>query len=152
MKLRYSLCSPPWFDWKEEVLPMLETSFIILSLVFLLLVAFSFPLFWQMWRTAKNMAASLESLNQSLPNILKNLEEITTNVSSATYMLKKEVEGLSLLGDKIRKITELGTDVERMLCASVKNPLWETFKTARALLKGLHVFFDVLYSYKESDI
>ena len=131
---------------------MLETSFIILSLVFLLLVAFSFPLFWQMWRTAKNLAASLESLNQSLPNILKNLEEITTNVSSATYVLKKEVEGLSLLGDKIREITELGADVERILCAGVKRSLWETFKTARALLKGLHVFFDVLYSHERPDI
>ena len=131
---------------------MLETSFIILSLVFLLLVAFSFPLFWQMWRTAKNLAASLESLNQSLPNILKNLEEITANVSDATYVLKKEVEGLSLLGDKIRKITELGADVERILCAGVKRSLWETFKTARALLKGLHVFFDVLYSHERPDI
>ena len=118
----------------------------------MLLVAFSIPLLWQMWRTAKNLAASLEFLNQSLPNVLKNLEEITANVSSATYVLKKEVEGLSLLGDKIRKITELGADVERILRAGVKRPLWEAFKTARALLKGLHVFFDVLYSHERPDI
>jgi hypothetical protein len=125
---------------------MLETSFVILSVVFLLLVVISIPLFWQMWRAAKNMAMALEELNQSLPKILNNLEDITTNISSATYMLSKEAEGLSRLGSKIRGILELGEDVEQILRTGVKFPLLKAFQTVRGVLKGVRVFIDVLSS------
>ena len=123
---------------------MLETSFVILSVVFFLLVIFSAPLFWQMWRAAKNMAVALELLNQSLPGILKNIEEITTNINSATYMLNKEMEGISILGQKIREMLAFTEDMEQIFRRSIKLPLLETLKTARGVLRGLRVFFDVL--------
>lgn len=128
---------------------MLETSFFILSVVFLLLVGFFIPLFLQMWRASKNMATALESLNKSLPGILKNLEEITSNISRATSLLEKEMESLSLLGNKIRAITALCEDVERLLQLGVKRPVLEALRSARGLLKGVRVFFDVLYAKRE---
>ncbi|MDO9586029.1 MAG: hypothetical protein Q7I93_06055 [Syntrophales bacterium] len=129
-------------------MPMLEISFAILSVVFLLLIVFSIPLFRQMWRAAKNMAVALESLNQSLPGILKNMEEITANINSATYMLNKEMEGISALGRKIREMLAFAEDMERILRRGVKLPLLVTLKTARGVLKGLRVFFDVLHAKK----
>ena len=125
---------------------MLETSFIILSMVFLVLVVFSAPLFWQMWRAAKNMTTALETLNQSLPEILKNLEDISKNISSTTIMINKEVEGIAVLGNKIRAILEIGETVERILRRGIKPPLFETYRTLRGVLKGVRVFFDVLFS------
>jgi hypothetical protein len=128
---------------------MLETSFLILSLVFLLLVGFSIPLFLQMWRATKNMATALESLNKGLPGILKNLEEITSNISRATSLLEKEMESLSLLGNKIRAIMAMGENVERILHLGVKRPVWEALRNARGLLKGVRAFFDVLQAKQE---
>jgi hypothetical protein len=133
---------------EEKAIPMLEISFVILSLVFFLLVVFSAPLFWQMWRAAKNMAAALESLNQSLPSILKNMEEITANINNTTYMLNKEMEGISILGRKIREMLAFTEDMERILRGGIKLPLLETLKTARGVLRGLRVFFDVLHAKK----
>ena len=128
---------------------MLETSFIILSVVFLVLVVFSAPLFWQMWRAAKNMATALETLNQSLPEILKNLEDISKNINSATIMINKEVEGLAILGGKIRSILEIGETAERILRWGIKPPLMQTYRTLRGVLKGVQVFFDVLSSRRQ---
>ncbi len=125
---------------------MSEISFVILILAFFLLVLFSAPLFWQMWRTAKNMALALESLNQCLPGILKNIEEITNNINSATNTLNKEMETLSLLGRKLRGILEFSEDVERILQTGVKRPLLETITFVRSLVKGIRVFLDVLQS------
>ena len=129
-------------------MPMLEISFIILSVAFLLLVVFSIPLFRQIWRAAKNMAAALESLNQSLPGILKNMEEITANINSATFMLNKEMEGISALGRKIREVLVFTEVMERILWKGVKFPLLGTLKTVRGFLIGLRVFFDVLHAKK----
>ena len=129
---------------------VLETSFIILSMVFLVLVVLSAPFFWQMWRAAKNMATALETLNQSLPEILKNLEDISKNISSTTIMINKEVEGIAVLGNKIRAILEIGATVEHILRRGIKPPLLETYKILRGVVKGVNVFFDVLSS-KQGD-
>jgi uncharacterized protein YoxC len=125
---------------------MLEISFFILSLAFLLLVLFFAPLFRQMWRTAKNMAEALESLNQSLPGIQKNLEEITKNINSAANTLNTEMEILAHLGRKVRGILEFSEDVEQILQRGVKQPLLGTITIVRSLVKGVRVFFDVLQS------
>ena len=63
---------------KREISMFLEISVVILSFVFLLIAVLSVPFLLQIWRTAKSMATTLQMLNESLPGILKNLEEITT--------------------------------------------------------------------------
>jgi uncharacterized protein YoxC len=128
---------------------MLEISFVVLSLAFLLLVLFFAPVFWQIWRAAKNMTEALESLNQRLPGILKNLEDITKNINSATDTLNTEMETLSRLGRKLRGILEFSEDVEHILQAGVKRPLLKTITTIRSVVRGIRVFFDVLQSKQE---
>jgi predicted PurR-regulated permease PerM len=129
-------------------MPMWEISFVILSVVFLLLIVYSIPLFRQMWLAAKNMATLLDSLNQYLPSILKNIEEITTNINSTTYMLNKEVEGISALSRKIRNFLAFTENAERIFQGGAKLPLLATLKTARGFFKGLRVFFHVLRAKK----
>ena len=92
------------------------------------------------------MATALETLNQSLPEILKNLEDISKNINNATIMIHKEVEGLAVLGSKIRSILEITETAERILRWGIKPPLVEIYRTLRGVLKGVQVFFDVLSS------
>jgi uncharacterized protein YoxC len=72
----------------------LEISVAILSIVFLLIAVLSVPFLLQIWRTAKGITTTLHMLNESLPGILKNLEEITTNINKATHTVNEQIEGL----------------------------------------------------------
>ena len=60
----------------------LEIALVILIIILILLVIFCIPILIQIWRTSKDLTMTLQTLNQSLPAILKNLEEITTNIKS----------------------------------------------------------------------
>ena len=129
---------------------MLETSFLILSLAFLLMALFSIPIFWQLWQTAKKMTAAMETLNKSLPGILKNLEGITCNLSSASEVIRREVEVLAALGRNIRAVLEMAKGVEGLVREGVRKlPITEKIKTARSLWKGFRVFLDVLQEKRE---
>ncbi len=119
---------------------MLETSFFILSIVFLLMVLFSIPLFFMGWRALKNLVMALEEFNKKLPGILQNAEAISVNLKSTADTINRETASLSLLGDKIRTFAVLCDDIEKILLTGVKIPLVETCKTARAVLKGAQVF------------
>jgi hypothetical protein len=122
---------------------MLEPKAVIWSVAFFFVLLFLILFLWQMWRTAKNMATALEALNKDLPEILANMEEITANINSATYMIKHEAEEFVVLSRKVRAFLGLVTDVEQILLQGVKLPLAETLKTARGLLKGGRVFLNV---------
>lgn len=68
---------------------VLEISMVILSIVVLLVAAFSIPFLLQIWRTTKSITETLHMLNQSLPGILRNLEEITTTINRATHTVNE---------------------------------------------------------------
>lgn len=135
---------------QEKAMPMLEVGFVILCVVFLLLAVFSVPLFYQIWRAARNVSTALELLNQSLPGILKNVEEITANLNNTTYVLNKEIEDISILTRKIRGMLAFTDDVGRILRGD-RFPLLGTFKTTKSILRGLRVFFDVLLEKKSDE-
>jgi len=124
----------------------LEISVVILSVVFLLIAALSIPLLIQIWRTAKSITATLNLLNQSLPGILKNLDEITANINKATHTVNNQIESISLVVRRVQGVLELFLDFEQILRESLKLPFFKTIKTATAALKGVRVFFDVFRS------
>ena len=129
---------------------MLETKSVILSVALSLVLVFLILTLWQMWRTAKNMATVLEALNKNLPEILANLEEITANINGATDMIRREAEEFALLSRKVRAFLGQVSDVEKILLRAVKLPLVENLKTARGLLKGVSVFFNVIMRKDEA--
>jgi len=58
----------------------IEIGIALIGIASLLMVAFAIPSILQIRRAAKNLAETLEVLNHTLPEILKNLEEITFKV------------------------------------------------------------------------
>jgi predicted aspartyl protease len=96
-----------------------------------------------MWRTAKNMATALEELNKTLPEILANMQEITTNIHSATDMIRHEAEEFVVLSQKVRAFLGMLNDLELTVLQGVRVPLLGTLKTTRGVLKGIGAFLNV---------
>ena len=121
----------------------LEISAVIVSLVFLLAAIFSIPFLLQLWRTAKSMAATMQMLNESLPGILKNLEEITTSINRATHAVNEQIEGLSLVARRIQGLLGIVSDIEDVLHVGARLPVFKTFRNVFAVLRGVKVFLKV---------
>ncbi len=56
----------------------LEIGLIIFGIALLLLVLFCIPILLKLWRAASDVTVTLQALNERLPAILKNMEEIST--------------------------------------------------------------------------
>lgn len=128
----------------------LETSVAILSIVFLLIAVLLVPVLLQIWRTAKGITTTLNMLNESLPGILRNMEEITTNLNKTTRTVNEQIDGLSLVAGRIQGILSNVTDVEKILSAGIRLPVFKTMRNAVAVLTGLKVFFKVFLSPRGS--
>ncbi len=125
---------------------MTDTILIILGVAFLLLAGFSIPFFLQLWRVTKGMTLTLRTLNQNLPVIMKNVEEITTNVNLTTTTVHRQVEDLSLTLQKIQGTINLLVGVEEILRRSVHLSFVRKVRTSAAVAKGIRVFLDHLMS------
>ena len=123
-----------------------ESSVVILSVVFLLIAGFSVPFLLQIWRTAKSMTTTLHMLNESLPGILKNLEEITTNINKATLTVNEQIEGLSLVARRIQGLLGIVSDIENILHVGARLPILRSVRNAFAVLTGVRVFMKVFLS------
>jgi uncharacterized protein YoxC len=119
---------------------------IIVIIVFLLLAGCLIPLFLQLWRAAKGMSILLETLNQTLPTILKNVQEITTNVNQTTTTVHRRVEDLSLTLKKIQGTISLLAGVEEILRRNVRLSIVRKIRTSVAVAKGARIFIDHLLS------
>jgi uncharacterized protein YoxC len=129
----------------------LEIGVFIISIVFLLLVVFSIPFLLQIWRSAKNITATLHMVNESLPGILKNLEEITTNINKATHTVNEQVEGLAVYTGRIQGILSIITDIDNVLRAGMRLPIFKTIRNVAAVVTGVKVFLKVFLSSRESE-
>ena len=129
----------------------LEIGVFIISIVFFFLVVFSIPFLLQIWRSAKSITTTLHTLNESLPGILKNLEEITTNINKATYTVNEQIEGLSLVTRRIQGFLSIVTDIENILRAGLRLPVFKTIRNVVAVVTGVKVFLKVFLSSRESE-
>ncbi|MCX5845617.1 MAG: DUF948 domain-containing protein [Deltaproteobacteria bacterium] len=129
----------------------LEISVAILSIVFLLIAVLSIPFLLQIWRTAKGITETLHMLNESLPGILKNLEEITANINKATHTVNEQIEGLSLVARRIQGLMSIVLDVENILRAAVRLPVFKTLRNALAVATGVKAFMKVFFSSRRSE-
>jgi uncharacterized protein YoxC len=123
---------------------------VVVSIVFLLIAAFSIPFLLQIWRTTKGVTETLQMLNESLPGILRNLEEITANINKATHTVNEQIDGLSVVAKRIQGVLGVVTDIENLLRAGIGLPVFKTLRNAIALVTGVKVFLKVLLSSRES--
>jgi uncharacterized protein YoxC len=129
----------------------LEISVVILSVAFLLIAVLSVPFHLQIWRTAKRMATTLQMLNESLPGILKNLEEITTNINRATHTVNEQIEGLSLVAYRVQGLLGMVLDIGNVLQARTRLPFLKTVRNAIAVVAGVKVFLKVFLSSRRCE-
>jgi uncharacterized protein YoxC len=128
----------------------LEIGVFIISIVFLLLVVFSIPFLLQIWRSAKGITATLHMVNENLPGILKNLEEISTNINKATYTVNEQIEGLALVTRRIQGLLNVVLEIDNIFRAGVRLPVLKTFRNVLAVATGVKVFLKVFLSSRES--
>ena len=122
----------------------LEICLIIFSVAVLILAFFCVPILIQLWRTTKNVAVTLETLNQSLPTILTNLEEITLNIKSSTSAVNREVQNFSgTIGRFQLVVQDVVDDIQHITPVAMNSPLFQTVKNVVAVIKGIRVFLDV---------
>ena len=123
----------------------LEIVLVILGIAFILLVIFCIPILVQLRKTTKDITITLETLNKSLPLLLKNLEEITSNVNNSTATVNREIQIYSNTLDRIHSvISGVVDDFQNITPIAFKSPLFEKIKTAVAIVKGARVFMDTL--------
>jgi len=126
----------------------LETGIAFISLAFLLMVIFIIPSILQIRRVAKSLSETLETLNRSLPDILKNIEEITFNVRQASNTVQVQVEGLALVAGRIQSIMGVILNLEELLRGKMKLPVFQVLGNFMAFKRGLMTFLSVYRSGK----
>jgi uncharacterized protein YoxC len=122
----------------------LEIVLVILGIAFLLLVVFCIPVLVQLSRTARDITITLETLNKSLPLLLKNMEDITTNINNSTAVINREIENFSRTADRIHfVISDIVDDIQSITPLAIKSSLFQKLKNVIAIVKGIRVFADV---------
>jgi len=117
---------------------------ILLSVAFLLFAGLCVPFLIQILRTAREMAMTLQLLNQRLPLIMKNLEEITTNINRTSITVHRHVAEISLTLNRIQGIIGLFLGLEEILRRRMSFPFAQTLRSSMAVGRGLRVFVDYL--------
>lgn len=117
---------------------------ILLTAAAVLLIGFSIPVLIQVLRTAREMAVTFRLLNQRLPLIMTNLEEITTNINRTSTTVHLQVEEMSLTLRRIQGVIGLFLGVEEVIRSRMGLSLSRTLRTSMAVSKGIRVFVDSL--------
>lgn len=125
---------------------MIEVGFLLLGAALLLLVLFSLPIFWKIWRAVSDLAITLDALNKHLPGILKNMEEISTNINNSTTTMNNEINKYSTTANRLHKVMDnLVSGVEIVLPFASRLPLIQKVTQLAAVTKGVSVFLKVLF-------
>jgi uncharacterized protein YoxC len=121
---------------------------ILAGLAFLILAGFALPVLLQVLRTARSMAHTLQLLNQSLPGILKNLEEITEGINRTTAAVHRQVEELSVTVKKVQGTVSILVGLEEILRRGFRLRFARTLRASLAVARGVRVFADYLLSIR----
>lgn len=123
---------------------MTDNILILLSVAVVLFAGLCVPFLIQILRTAREMAFTLQLLNQRLPLIMKNLEEITTNINRTSTTVHRQVAEISLTLSRIQGIVGLFLGLEEVLRRRMSFPFARTLRTSMAVGRGVRVFIDCL--------
>ena len=129
----------------------LEIGIFILSIAFLLLALFSIPSLLQLRKTAEAIADTLKTLNQNLPAILRNLEEMTTQLNQTTLTVHRQIDGFSYHMKRLQHTLGFFADMVQILQGTIiKFPFLNTFTNLTAVIKGFRVFLHVFNENRSS--
>ncbi|MEE9911084.1 MAG: DUF948 domain-containing protein [Deltaproteobacteria bacterium] len=127
----------------------LEVGLIIFGSALLLLVIFCIPILLKLWRAASDVTVTLQALNERLPAILKNMEEISTSINDSTTAINAEVQKYAATSERFHTVMrEVVGGIELISPFAVKSPLFLKLTEVFAVVKGVRVFLDVLTGKK----
>ncbi len=129
----------------------IDNLLILLSVAFLIFAGLCVPFLIQILRTAREMAFTLQLLNQRLPLIMKNLEEMTTNLNQTSITVHRQVEEISMTVRRIQGIIGIFLGVEEVLRRRMSFPLARTLRTSMAIGRGVQVFVNGLIGGKQGE-
>ena len=129
----------------------LEIALFILVIILIIVIIFCIPVIWQIWRVSKDLAVTLQTLNQSLPLIMKNMEDISTNVNNSTTLINKKIQNFADSSNRTGLLmSDIFNNIQYLAPLALKLPVFRIIKKAVAVAKGMRVFVEVLLS-KEKD-
>lgn len=123
----------------------LEIGLILFGIALLLLVLFCIPILLKLWRAASDITVTLQALNERLPAILKNMEEISTNINDSTTAINREVQKYSDTANRFHMVmTDVVGGMELIKPFVIQSPMYRKITNILAVTKGVRVFLSVL--------
>ncbi|HOC58434.1 MAG: DUF948 domain-containing protein [Syntrophaceae bacterium] len=128
----------------------LEIGFILFALVLLLLVLFTIPILLKLWRAVSDVTVTLQALNERLPVILKNMEEISNNVNQATSAINEQVQKYKETSERIQLVmSDLAGGMEMIYPLVLQSAFFRKMTNFVAAAKGVKVFWEVFTDKKK---
>ena len=123
----------------------LDVALKILIGVLIIVAVIGVPVLLKFWRVADELSMTLQTLNQRLPLVMKNIEEITANLNSTTDTLNQKLQSIAgasarsrlLISDIIGNLGLLSPLIARV-------PVLRLLRNSVAVVRGFRVFLDVL--------
>ena len=123
----------------------METGLIVIGVALLLLVVFSIPILLKLWRAANDVTVTLQALNERLPAILKNMEEISANINQSTTAINQSVQNYAVTVRRLHEVMgTVANGLEIFSPLALRMPLFRTVASVIPLVKGFSVFLNVL--------
>lgn len=123
----------------------LEIGLIIFGIALLLLVLFCIPILLKLWRAASDVTVTLQTLNERLPAILKNMEEISTNINDSTAAINDEVQKYTATAARFQVVmNDVVGGMELITPLVINSPVFRKITDIIAVTKGVRVFLNVL--------
>ncbi len=127
---------------------LLYISAFLVSVAVLILAACCVPFLLESWRAARNIAAALQTLNENLPGILADVQEIASLWKRTAETVNREVEEIAEPVQRVRRVlSDLSQDFETIVQEGVRLPLWRRLRDFAALQKGIGAFLEA-YRFK----
>lgn len=123
----------------------LEIGLIFFGAALALLILFCVPLLLKLWRAANDVTITLRVLNERLPVILKNMEEISANINQSTTSINDQVQKYTETSERVRTVMDqLASGMEWVSPLAMRSPAFQKITEAIALAKGARAFLNVL--------
>ena len=120
-----------------------EISTLIAAIAILILVAFLVPAINQFRRSMKKVEEVSKDLDGHLPNIMSNLDDITTDLSGIMASAREQVETLETAVEEVKGLVDDVVGMERKLKKQLDSPLVRTIGIVAAAAKATQVFMNV---------
>lgn len=129
---------------ENEIAMILQISALIIAIAILALVGFAIPTIIQLRKSVKKIEDIGENLDKQLPDILQNVQQITSNLSGIMDTGRRQVETVGGTIDDLKTVVDDIVGVEKKIKYSVDTRLIRSLATITAGVKAAKAFKDVM--------